>query len=310
MPLLPRDRTYPCLLRIVMREKRNYVSWCRLIPAHVVVRLQHRGRCITQSANGARPWDDRRRFRRRPPFVYGRSSGRAPRRPAADGESADDGFTDSIFDGRCELAGLTAVRVDTAQEIMPAAMSRASIPVVVSLELADLLRLLGPDAMVDARMRKREYPEHQRGLAPLTIGLGPNFIAADNVDVVIETSWDDLGRIIDTGAARPLAGEPRALAGHGRERFVYASVSGVLRSAARIGEPVTGGDVVAMIGPTPVVAPITGSIRAISRDGVLVMAGTKVLEIDPRGQGAAGIGERPGRIADSVLQVVERRKST
>jgi len=213
MPVLPRDRTYPCLLRIVMREKRNYVSWCRLIPAHVVVRLQHRGRCITQSANGARPWDDRRRFRRRPPFVYGRSSGRAPRRPAADGESADDGFTDSIFDGRCELAGLTAVRVDTAQEIMPAAMSRASIPVVVSLELADLLRLLGPDAMVDARMRKREYPEHQRGLAPLTIGLGPNFIAADNVDVVIETSWDDLGRIIDTGAARPLAGEPRGTRG-------------------------------------------------------------------------------------------------
>ena len=71
------------------------------------------------------------------------------------------------------------------------------------------------------------------------------------------------------------------------------------------------GDVVAVIGFTPVAAPIPGSIRALSRDGVLVMAGTKVLEIDPRGQRAAAtIGERPGRIADSVLEVVERWPDT
>lgn len=216
-------------------------------------------------------------------------------------------FADAIFDGRCELAGVVAVRVDAVEEVVPAATSRAWIPVVVSLDLAGLLAALDPEVMVDARMRKRERPERQRGLAPLTIGLGPNFIARDTVDVVVETAWDDLGRIIDTGGARPLAGEPRPLAGHGRERFVYAVVAGILRSGARIGQPVAAGAVVAVIGSTPLVAPIAGSIRALTRDGVPVAAGTKVLEIDPRGQGAVGaIGERPGRIADSVLEVVER----
>jgi xanthine dehydrogenase accessory factor len=213
-------------------------------------------------------------------------------------------FTDAIFDGRSELAGVAAVRVDAVEEVLPAATSRAWIPVVVSLDLARLLAALAPEVMVDARMRKRERPERQRGLAPLTIGLGPNFVAGDTVDVVIETAWDDLGRIIQTGSARPLAGEPRLLAGHGRERFVYASVAGVLRSAARIGEPVGAGDIVAVIGSTPVVAPIAGSIRALTRDGVPVATGTKVLEIDPRCEGAvAVIGERPRRIADSVLDV-------
>jgi xanthine dehydrogenase accessory factor len=65
-------------------------------------------------------------------------------------------FTDSIFDGRCELAGVVAVRVDAVREIVPVATSRAWIPVVVSLDLAGLVRLLSPDVMVDARMRKRE----------------------------------------------------------------------------------------------------------------------------------------------------------
>jgi xanthine dehydrogenase accessory factor len=216
-------------------------------------------------------------------------------------------FTDAIFDGRCELAGVVAVRVDAVDEVVAAVTNRAWIPVVVSLDLVGLLAALAPEVMVDARMRKRERPERQRGLAPLTIGLGPNFTAGDIVDIVVETAWDDLGRIIDTGGARPLAGEPRPLAGHGRERFVYAAVAGVLRSGARIGQPVAAGDVVAMIGSTAVGAPIPGSIRALTRDGVPVAAGIKVLEIDPRGEGPVGaIGERPGRIADSVLQVVER----
>jgi hypothetical protein len=74
-------------------------------------------------------------------------------------------------------------------------------------------------AIVDARMRKRAVPEAQRGLAPMTIGLGPNFVAGETVDLAIETMWgDQLGAIIETGATLPLAGEPRPIGGVGRGR--------------------------------------------------------------------------------------------
>ena len=40
-------------------------------------------------------------------------------------------------------------------------------------------------------MRKRAVPERQRGIAPLTIGLGPNFIAGDTADLAIATMWGE-----------------------------------------------------------------------------------------------------------------------
>jgi NAD(P)-dependent dehydrogenase (short-subunit alcohol dehydrogenase family) len=76
-------------------------------------------------------------------------------------------------------------------------------------------------ALVDARMRKRAVPERQRGLAPLTVGLCPNFVAGDTVDLAIGTMWGDrLGKVIEAGATLPLAGEPRPIGGVGRARFV------------------------------------------------------------------------------------------
>ncbi|BCU06426.1 hypothetical protein [Allochromatium tepidum] len=56
---------------------------------------------------------------------------------------------------------------------------------------------LRPAILVDARMRKRQVPEDQRHPAPLTIGLGPGFIAGGQVHLAVETAWgEDLGRLI------------------------------------------------------------------------------------------------------------------
>src|ERR1700722_18166342 len=90
----------------------------------------------------------------------------APRRGMA--------FTDAIFDGDCELEGALAVRLDDLTLLAGALAERAAIP-VTTLEIGDVLAALGPDVLVDARMRKRARPERQLALAPLTIGLGPNF---------------------------------------------------------------------------------------------------------------------------------------
>ncbi len=173
----------------------------------------------------------------------------------------------------------------------------------------DLLRqMIRPDVIVDARLRKRSIPESQIGQATLTIGLGPNFIAGETIDVAIETSWgDQLGQVITQGPTRELAGEPRALDGVGRERFIYASRAGLFNTEHHIGEMIEQGAAVATLDGEPLFAPLAGCIRGLTRDGVPVDKGTKVVEIDPRGQREAvfGLGERPKRIAVGVLRALD-----
>ncbi len=100
-------------------------------------------------------------------------------------------FTDAVFDGRAFLDGVTARRVDTLPQARSLLIDREVIPVLVG-DFAATLAALGPAILVDARMRKRAQPEPQRGLAPLVIGLGPNFVAGGNVNLAIETSWEAL----------------------------------------------------------------------------------------------------------------------
>ncbi len=221
----------------------------------------------------------------------------APRRGMA--------FADAIFDGACELDGVAARRIDDL------AAPRAGAGVLVTAApFDDVLEAVAPDVLVDARMRKRAQPERQRGLAPLTIGLGPNFVAADTTDLAIETQWgDDLGALVEHGPTKPLGGEPRALDGHARDRFVYAPVSGVMRTQAQIAQRVRAGEVVATIGDEQLRAPLDGILRGLVHDGVPVEARAKVLEVDPRGdlEKVFGIGPRPRRIAEGVLAAISSR---
>ncbi len=212
-------------------------------------------------------------------------------------------FTDAVFDGKAVLDGVTAVRVDDLAEL-PLVLSEGEIVPVVVADLREILVTVRPDVVVDARMRKRSQPEVQRGLAPLTIGLGPNFVTGENVDLAVETSWEDLGRVIEDGPTRVLSGEPRPIAGHGRDRVVYSPVDGVFQTTLDIGDCVERGQPVAGVENVELKAPLDGVLRGLTRDGVPVRVGTKVIEVDPRGGGAIveGIGERPGRIADGVLR--------
>lgn len=222
----------------------------------------------------------------------------APRRGMA--------FADAIFDGACELAGVRARRVDDVGELRGASAE----VLVTTASLEDVLGAVAPDVLVDARMRKRAQPEPQRGLAGLTIGLGPNFVAGETTDLAIETQWgDDLGAVVERGPTKRLGGEPRAFEGHARDRFVYAPVAGIMRTQARIAQPVSAGEAVAEIGEVPLLAPLDGILRGLVHDGVPVDAGAKVLEVDPRGDIAKvfGIGPRPRRIAEGVLGALRLR---
>jgi xanthine dehydrogenase accessory factor len=214
-------------------------------------------------------------------------------------------FTDAFFDGHAVLEGVRAVRVDKPRELSRL-LSAVDVIALVTMDLAATIELARPDVLVDARLRKRISPEVQRGLAPLTVGLGPRFVAGETTDLVVETSWEALGRVVTAGRALPLAGEPRSIGGFGRERYVSAPVGGVFRTTLQIGDRVQTGDVIADIDATPLAAPLSGVLRGLTRHGVSVPPGTKVIEIDPRASSPVvhGIGERPARIADGVLAAI------
>lgn len=216
-------------------------------------------------------------------------------------------FTDSIFDGDAMLEGVLAKKLDSFSNLRGLLISPTFIPTLVS-DFYRLLEKLRPQILVDARMRKHTQPARQIHLAPLTIGLGPNFSAGNNVHLAIETGWgESLGRIIERGAANPLQGEPREIDGHARDRYVYAPMAGRFVTPHQIGDMLAEGQEIARINSTPLLAPITGILRGLTHDGVPVTPKTKVIELDPRTHNAhiTGIGERPARIAEGVFIAIQ-----
>ena len=128
-------------------------------------------------------------------------------------------FADAVFDARTTLDGVEAIRVDELDAVSAVLARHTVVPIVMG-DFSVVLGLIAADVWVDARIRKRERPETQRGLSRLTSGLGPNFVAGETTDVVVETSWEQLGHGVTRGTALPLRGEPRAIAGHARDRYV------------------------------------------------------------------------------------------
>jgi xanthine dehydrogenase accessory factor len=225
--------------------------------------------------------------------------------PAPSATRRDMAFADAVFEGSAILAGLRARRVGSVAEL-DRIWAAGEIPVATG-QFNEILQASGWRALLDGRMRKRVVPERQRGLAPLTVGLGPNFVAGDIVDLAIETSWcDRLGAVLDAGSPLPLQGEPQPIGGVARARFVYAPVAGRFVTSRRIGDAVEQGAVVATIDGVPLQAPFAGVIRGLTHDSVDVAQRTKVIEVDPRCDPAAafGLGARPRRIAEGVLNAL------
>jgi xanthine dehydrogenase accessory factor len=204
---------------------------------------------------------------------------------------------------------MLAKHVRTLPDLVHMLKCRRCVP-VVDAPLDKVVASVRPEVLVDARMRKHHQPERQRGLAPLTIGLGPNFEAGSNVDLAIETQWgDDLGRVIRKGSTLDLEGEPQPIDGHSRSRYVYAPIAGIFNTDLNIGDAVTEGRQIARIGDTPIHAPLTGCLRGLTHDGAAVSVRTKIVEVDPRGDASAvyGLGGRQKRIAEGVLAAVNEQ---
>jgi xanthine dehydrogenase accessory factor len=121
-------------------------------------------------------------------------------------------------------------------------------------------------------------------MAPITIALGPGYVAGRDVDIVIETlEGHYLGSLIFEGEARQDTGTPVPLLGYAAERVLRAPCDGTIRHTLDIGAVVHKGDAIAEVNGFPVTAEIGGVLRGLIQNGMQVEKGLKVGDVDPHG---------------------------
>ena len=200
-------------------------------------------------------------------------------------------FCEAVYDGEAFVEGVLSHRihhVDQCEEIW----KLGEIPLLVDEE--------------GTAIRSRE-------MAPLTIALGPGFLAGADADYVIETKrGHDLGRIIEEGWAIPNTGIPGEIGGYGKERVIHSPAAGVIHNKAKISDLVEKGQEIAVIRTEegheiPVTASLTGVLRGIIREGYEVFQGMKIADIDPRKEQKKNcntISDKARCIAGSVVEIL------
>lgn len=217
--------------------------------------------------------------------------------------------SEAVYEGRAEVEGMQALLIRSPEE-MQSVWEKDAVPVLVDPK-GNSIKELCPDVVVDAIIAKKNLGT-SKDMAPLTIGLGPGFIAGEDVDVVIETKrGHNLGRVIRSGSAVPNTGIPGNIGGYAKERVLHAKEAGTLYHVCAIGDVVEKGEKIAYIQKenqeVPVYATISGIIRGLIRDGYLVTKGFKIADIDPRKEELENcftISDKARCIAGSVLEVI------
>lgn len=216
-------------------------------------------------------------------------------------------FASAVYDGSIEVEGVVAQRIDRVAEA-DRIWAVDQVPVLIDPDWS-LSRSLHPSLIVDAVMAKRNLGT-RLDEAPIVIGLGPGFTVGVDCHAVIETQrGHNLGRVYYQGAAVPDTGTPGKIDGEDALRVVRAPSAGVFYGHRNIGEPVTAGNVIGRVitldgsvtdsGAWRVATAdrdssrplgqvlrtkIDGVLRGLLHDGLLIAAGTKVADVDPRAE--------------------------
>lgn len=189
-------------------------------------------------------------------------------------------FSEAVFDGVKTIEGVTAELVSVSPEEIYRVWQQGNIPLVIDPE-ATVKEKINPDVLVDATMAKKNLGTKLTD-APLVIGLGPGFRAGRDVHIVVETNHsNNLGKVILEGEAEKNTGTPVAIGGLTKERVVWAPEAGIFTTNKQIGDSVDVHQIVGWVGNQPVQAPISGILRGLMKNGVMVSEGSKLIEIDP-----------------------------
>lgn len=218
-------------------------------------------------------------------------------------------FSEAVYQGSQRVEDITCRLAGSAQEAIEM-IKAGELAMLVDPEGACISQLQ-PVALVDAILAKRNLGTH-RGMAPITVALGPGFEAGRDVDAVIETRRGHrLGRVILSGCAEANTGVPGLIGGYGRERVIHSPAAGVLRNVKQITDVVRKGETIAVVEcdgrEVPVLATLDGILRGLIRDGYPVTQGFKIADIDPRleeRQNCFTISDKARCIAGGVVEAI------
>ncbi|MGE5175215.1 MAG: selenium-dependent molybdenum cofactor biosynthesis protein YqeB [Hyphomicrobiales bacterium] len=211
-------------------------------------------------------------------------------------------FASAVYDGSTIVEGVEAALAGDVAAAR-ALIARGKVAVLVDPE-GNSIPALRPVLVVDAILAKRNVGTH-RGMAPRVVALGPGFTAGVDAHAVVETCrGHDLGRVILSGSALPDTGIPGSIEGHDKARLLRAPRAGSFRATKEIGDLVKAGDVVADVVGTPIRSAIDGIVRGLLHDGLVVSAGQKVGDVDPRGERryCFTISDKANAVAGGVLE--------
>lgn len=221
-------------------------------------------------------------------------------------------FSRAVYEGQAMVEEITGILCKTSGEIAQA-VDHGMVAVMID-ENCKISKAWKPDVVVDAILAKTNLGTGISD-ADIVIGVGPGFTAGTDCHCVIETMrGHNLGRCIWNGSALANTGVPGMIGGYDKERIIRAGAAGEFLGAVSIGSYVKMGDLVGCSGGVPVYAQAEGVVRGLLQDGVMVKAGMKAGDIDPRGQAencltvsdkALAIG---GGVLEGILRIIKMRK--
>ena len=200
-----------------------------------------------------------------------------------------------------EVQGVLCEDLEQAEQII----AEEKIAVLID-ETGETAGAWQPDVVVDAILAKKNLGTAITD-AKLVIGVGPGFTAGTDCHVVVETKrGHTLGRCIWKGSAIANTGVPGVIGGYDKERIIRATADGVFHGAVSIGKLVEKGDLVGYAGESPIYAQVSGVVRGLLQDKVLVYQGMKSGDIDPRGvvEHCFTVSDKALAIGGGVLEAV------
>lgn len=213
-------------------------------------------------------------------------------------------FSRAVYEGSATVEGSTALRCDTLEQAERA--NKMGCIAVIPDPTAAFAKEWQPDVVVDGILAKENLGTAMTD-APVVVALGPGFTAGVDCHCVVETKRGHyLGRCIYEGSAIPNTGIPGNIGGYTKERILRAPCAGTFHPVVSIGDEVEAGDVCGMVDGVPMTSQISGVVRGLLQEGVVVTEGMKSGDVDPRCESGHcfTISDKARAVAGGVLEAV------